>query len=174
VIKGEGQPSAILRAVVREIRSVGAPVGVTRAMLLEEAFSELLRRRAFSAWLFGGFSASALAIVGCGILGLVAMSTANRTRELGIRLALGATRDGVIRMLLREQLTGVLGGLALGAILAAWAMQFMRLSLYEFTAYDPRLWAIAMVTIVVTATVGVLVPALRASRIDPVKALRVD
>jgi len=75
---------------------------------------------------------------------------------------------------MREQLRAVTVGLIFGALVAAWAVRFMKGYLYQFTVYDSRIWTIAVVTILVTASVGAFVPSWRASRVDPVKALRVD
>jgi ABC-type antimicrobial peptide transport system permease subunit len=172
--KSRGSAESLLRSLLAEVRAVGPSIGVTRALTFDEAYGSALGRRRFYAWFFGGFAASALVIVGVGIVGLLAMTTAMRTREMGIRVALGATADGIIGLLLREQLRSVLAGLLVGAIVASWAVRFMKGYLYQFTIYDSRIWAIAVATIVVTATIGALVPSWRASRVDPIKALRVD
>ena len=133
-----------------------------------------MRPRRFQSWLFGSFAIAALVIVGVGILGLIAMATARRTREMGIRLALGATRDGLIGLLLREQLRAVVLGVIVGSLVSAWAVRFVKVYLYEITPYDPRVWTAAVAAIVATAAIGTLIPSLRASRVDPVQALRVE
>src|SRR5262249_40346329 len=156
------------------IRSLGPPVGVPRAVTLREAYGRALQSRTFYAWFFGGFAACALVIVAVGILGLLAMTSAMRTPEVGLRLALGATAVGLVGLLGGEQLRAVAVGLAAGAVVAAWAVRFMKGYLYEFTAYDARIWAIVIVTILATASLGAVLPAWRASRVDPVTALRVD
>jgi len=102
------------------------------------------------------------------------MSTARRTKEVGIRCALGATPHSVAKLIVREQAAAVVTGLLVGGGVAAWAVGFVKGYLYEITVSDPRIWASATALILVTALVGALVPALRASRIDPLKALRVD
>jgi ABC-type antimicrobial peptide transport system permease subunit len=102
------------------------------------------------------------------------MTSAMRTREMGIRLALGATRDGLVGLVVREQMRSVLTGLLAGSVVAAWAVRYVRLYLYQFTMYDKRLWGIAILTILGAAALGAFVPSWRASRLDPVQALRVD
>ena len=116
----------------------------------------------------------ALAIVGVGILGLIAMATARRTREMGIRLALGATRDSLVGVLLLEQLGAVALGVLAGSLVSAWAVRFVKVYLYQIRPYDPRVWTAAVVAIVATAVVGILIPALRTSRVNPVQALKVE
>lgn len=174
LVKARSNPDRLLRSLVAEIRSVGPPVGVTRAVTLREAYGRALQPRTFYTWFFGGFAACALVIVAVGILGLLAMTSAMRTREMGIRLALGATADGLVGLLMREQLRAVVVGLVAGAGLAAWAVRFMKAYLYQFTVYDTRIWSMAILTILFTATLGAALPSWRASRVDPVKALRVD
>jgi ABC-type antimicrobial peptide transport system permease subunit len=120
------------------------------------------------------FAFASLCVVGLGIFGQLAMSTARRTREFGIRMACGATRGGVARLILREQLVPVIAGLVAGGIAATWAVQFLGAYLYQVTSSDPRVWIAAVGLIVATAAAGTLVPALRASRVDPTEALRAE
>jgi putative ABC transport system permease protein len=174
LIKARSNPERLLRSLVADLRSPGSPVGITRAVTLREAYGRALQSRTFYAWFFGGFAACALVIVAVGILGLLAMTSAMRTREMGIRLALGATRDGLVGLLVREQMRSVLTGLLAGGLVASWAVKYVRQYLYQFTMYDTRLWGIAILTILVTAALGAFVPAWRTSRVDPVQALRVD
>jgi len=166
-------PSQTLRAVINESTHVGGGFGITRAVTMTQALGQSIGLRIFRAWLFGGFALVALVITSVGILGIVAMTSSRRTRELGIRVALGAPRAAVVRLLVREQLLAVLVGLAGGGIVAAWVVRFVRGYLYQFTPFDVRLWAVGAATVVVSALVGALIPAVRASRVDPIVSLRV-
>jgi ABC-type antimicrobial peptide transport system permease subunit len=100
------------------------------------------------------------------------MSTARRTREVGIRMACGATRSSIARLILREQLVPVVMGLIAGGLVAAWAVQFVRSYLYQITSSDARVWIAAISLILLTAGAGSIIPALRASRTDPIQSLR--
>jgi ABC-type antimicrobial peptide transport system permease subunit len=100
------------------------------------------------------------------------MTMARRTREVGIRMALGATRDRLVRGLVREQLTPVLVGLVSGALLAAWLVRFLESYLYELSVYDVRVWGAAIAVVTGTTLAGALIPSWRASCVDPVRALR--
>lgn len=102
------------------------------------------------------------------------MTTARRTREIGIRLALGSSRERIIMLLVREQLPSVITGLAAGAAASAWGVQLVQVSLYHVPGDEPQVWTVAVTSILLTAMLGALLPALRASRTDPMKALRVD
>ena len=169
-----GSVGRVTSLAVQAIAAVDPLIRTSRSGTFDEWFADSVRPRRFQSWLFGSFALAALVIVGVGILGLMAMATARRTREMGIRLALGATRDSLIGLLLREQLRAVVAGVIAGGLVSAWAVRFVKAYLYEITPYDPRVWAAAIVVIVLTAAAGTLIPALRASRVDPVNALRVD
>ena len=163
-----------LAAMQPLMRAEGADVRAIRAMPLTSMLAETVRRRRFQSWLFGSFALSALAIVGVGVLGLMAMTTARRTREIGLRMALGATRRTVVRLFVREQIAPLAVGVITGLIISAWAVRFVQSYLYGLTPYDARVWIVAVLLVSITATAGTLIPALRASRIDPSPALRID
>ena len=133
-----------------------------------------MKHRALPAWLFGSLGLAALLLSGVGILGLLAMSAAQRTRELGIRVALGATSGRVIRLLMREQMSAVGGGLLVGAAISVWTVRFAESQLYGVRAYDPAVWSAVAAASVAVAVVGTLVPSLRAARVNPVEALRAE
>jgi hypothetical protein len=164
----------ITAQAINAITAFDPLIRTTRSGTLDEWFADTVRPRRFKAWLFGSFAVAALVIVGAGILGLIAMSTARRTREMGIRLALGSTREALVRLLLREQLIHVAAGIVAGSLISAWAVRFLKSYLYEITPYDPRVWVFAIMVIVATTMIGTLVPSLRASQTDPVEALRVE
>lgn len=169
--KSAGQITA---QAIQAIAAFDPLIRTTQSGTLDELFADTVRTRRFQAWLFGSFAVAALVIVGAGVLGLIAMSTARRTREMGIRLALGSTREALVRLLLREQLMQVLLGILIGSVIAAWSVRFVKSYLYEITPYDPRVWSVAILVIVATTVLGTLIPSLRASQTDPVKALRVE
>ncbi|HEY7475842.1 MAG TPA: ABC transporter permease [Vicinamibacterales bacterium] len=160
--------------VVTRLKEECPRCAIDRANTMTQAMSRTIRIRQFRAWLFGAFGIAALIIVGIGILGLVAMTTSRRTKEVGIRMTVGATRADVLRLLLREQTTGVLMGLAVGGVVAAWAVRYVSAYLYETPLHDPLVWSASMLILLAIAVAGTLIPAARASRVDPVKALRVE
>jgi ABC-type antimicrobial peptide transport system permease subunit len=89
-------------------------------------------------------------------------------------MALGATSSGVAALILREQLPPVVSGIAAGALLSGWLVGFLKEYLYKMTAHDWMAWTSAIAVLVLVTMTAALVPALRASRVDPIKALRVD
>jgi len=172
LVRTDGPAHARLAQVVDAIRQADARVAVTTGSTVQRAFGEPVRQRTFAAWLYGTFAASCLAIVAVGLFGLVSMATATRTREIGIRGALGATRGSIVRLIVREQMLTVAGGLVAGAVASWWAAGFLRRSMFGFDVHDARLWTIAAVTIVIVAMAAALIPAWRASRTSPTLALR--
>ena len=90
----------------------------------------------------------------------MAMTAARRTREIGLRMALGATRGTVVRLFVREQLAAVAAGVLAGVLLSAWAVRFVQVYLYGLNAYDPRIWFLAVLLVAGTATAGTLIPAI--------------
>lgn len=167
-------PSETLRTVLREAPTVGGGFGITRASTMTQALAESIGLRIFRGWLFGGFATTAVVICGVGVLGIIAMTAAGRTREMGVRLALGSTRTRIISLILVEQILPIGLGLVAGGLASVWTARFVRGYLYQFTMYDTRLWFVAAAVTVLSALVGGLIPAIRASRVDPIHALRED
>lgn len=174
LVRTRGTVAPRLDEALDAVHAADSAVSVERAMPMDALFRDSILLRRFQAWLFGSFAVAGLAVVGAGMLGLLAMSVARRTREIGIRCALGATPAVVTRQLMREHLATVLAGLVVGALISAWAVGFVRAYLYAITPTDPRAWAAAIALVCLTSGVAALLPAIRASRVDPVKALRAE
>ncbi len=174
LLRTGGRTGPAIDQSLRAIAEVNPQVKVDTAAPLDTLFLDSISLRRFQSWLFGGFAVAALVVAGVGILGLLAMSTARRTKEIGIRSALGATPGRVRRQLIGEQLAAVGAGLVVGGAIAAWAVGLVKGYVYQLSVADPRIWGAAAALIVLTAWLGAYLPALRASRIDPVRALRVE
>ena len=127
---------------------------IEQASTHEDALFVSVKHRVLPAWLFGTLGFGALLLTGVGVLGLLAMSAAQRTREVGIRIAIGATPSRVVRELLREQLGAVLVGLAGGMLVSAVAARFIEAHLYRISPFDPAVWAIGAVTVIGVAAAG--------------------
>lgn len=156
---------AALRAACPTCRSTHIETGAGK-------LSASVRSRQFPGWLFSSFGCVALIVSTAGVLGLAAMATARRTKEIGIRLALGSTRLGVVRQFLREQIVTLVIGVGAGIAVAAWASRFVQDFLYKTTTTDPRAWILAVAAMVSAVLLGVLIPAARATRVDPAVVLR--
>ena len=119
-------------------------------------------------------AALAMALASVGLFGMLAYSVSSRIREIGIRLSIGATHGEVVGMIVREGLTVVLPGIAIGVPLALAAAWLMRSQLYGVSASDPLTIVIAAIVFMLTAAVASWLPAQRAARIQPSVALRQD
>jgi ABC-type antimicrobial peptide transport system permease subunit len=120
---------------------------------------------------FGGLGTLLAAI---GLYGVVAFSVARRTREIGVRMALGAQPTGVLRLVMRQGFVLAAVGLAIGAALAIGAGVALSGLLYGITPFDPLAWGLAIVTLLGAAALANLVPARRAMRVQPMAALRTE
>jgi putative ABC transport system permease protein len=159
---------------VANLRRACPQCWVGRAEMLTDALGDSIRPRRFSAWLFSAFGVAALTITGVGIVGLVAMTTSRRTREMGIRIALGARAATITRQIVGEQLRSIVLGLAIGGLVAVYVVRFVAAYLYKTPTYDPWAWGAAIAVLLTVATMGALVPARRAGRVNPVQALNAE
>jgi putative ABC transport system permease protein len=139
---------------------------------MDDRVADTLARPRVNALLLAGFAASALMLAALGIYGVIAYSMVQRTRELGIRMALGARREDVLRLVLRQGMAPVLAGLALGLGGAAVASRVLRGLLYGVASTDPATYLAVAVFLSAVALVASYLPARKASLADPVDALR--
>ncbi len=145
-----------------------------RSMTLDDALWTSVKHRVLPAWLFGSLGIAGLLVVLTGLLGLLAMTAAQRTRELAVRMSLGASRHSVVSLLVREQLRSTLIGLAAGGLIGAVTVRYLESQLYGVRAYDPAVWSGVALTMILVAIAGTVMPARRAARLDPVVILKSD
>jgi putative ABC transport system permease protein len=174
LVRTDRAANHVIDDALRAMVAADPMIRPTRALPLLDLFRETVSLRRFQSWLFGGFAMAALVVVGVGILGLLAMATARRTKEIGIRCALGATPHRVTRLLVQEQLWAVLAGLAVGGLMSAWAVGLVQTHVYRLSVGDPRIWGAAVALVLLTAGLGAFLPARRASHVDPLQALRAE
>jgi putative ABC transport system permease protein len=124
------------------------------------------------ALLLGGFAALALLVAGVGLFGVLSYVVAQRTRELGIRAALGARPQDLIRLVLRQGMGTTIAGLAVGLVAAALLMRFLTTRLYGVSAADVPTYVGVPALLLAVAAAACIVPARRAARLDPLRALR--
>ena len=157
----------------REINAVDAQVPV-EAGSMARILADAVAVRRFMMLLLGAFAAMALLLALVGIYSVVSYTVARRTREIGVRLALGASPRQVLRIILQSGMNGILPGLGVGALLAVVSNHALRTLLYGVSPQDPFALGTAVVTLGVVALVSTLLPARRATRVSPLVAMRAD
>jgi putative ABC transport system permease protein len=172
IARTDGDPAAILGPLRRELGAWRASVTVSAQGTLASHFGASLATPRLAARAMGAFSLLALLLAGLGIYTVVSFTVARRSPELGIRIALGAERSGVVRMVVREVATIVGVGLAVGVVVSALAASRLAGLLFGVAPLDPVSFGGAVLVLLAVAGVAAWVPARRAARADPVQALR--
>ncbi len=174
VVRSAGNPLTLAGAVRDAVHAVDKDQPVAQAVTLESVVAGALAQRRLQSSLFVGFAGIALVLAAVGLFGVLSQLVAQRTREFGIRMALGAQAGDVLRMVLRHALALVLLGSALGILGYLALARLVSSLLYQITATDP--WTIAGVTALLTmvALLACAFPAWRASRVDPNIVLRYE
>jgi len=174
VVRTSGPPMALAEAVRRELAAVDPGVAAADIRPSGSYLEAATATRRFSLELLAGFAALALLMAAVGIYGVVSYTVAQRTREIGVRLALGAEVRDIVRMVLSEGLRRTGAGVALGLAGAIAASRAVRGLLYGVGTTDPATYAAVIALLVVVTVAACLVPAWRASRVDPLLALRTE
>jgi putative ABC transport system permease protein len=173
-LKTDGNPKAFLRSIAAAVNSVDPDMPLGGAKTVDEIISDSLAIPRFSVVLFASFGALGLLLAAVGIYGVMAFGVAQRTHEFGVRIALGAQRSRVIGLVLKEATTLALIGGLIGLIGAYLVRRAMQITLFGVPAVDVRAFGAMFLLLLVAALVACLVPALRASRVEPLEALRHD
>jgi putative ABC transport system permease protein len=163
-----GQVTASARGMLQQLD----PETPARFRTLSHVYVASLGSRRFNVMLIGFFGLAALVLATIGVFGVMACSVSSRTREIGVRVALGARAGDVLRMVLGQALQTVIVGLAIGIAGALALTRFVRSLLFGVSAMDPVTFAAVTALLVGTALLACCVPARRATRVDPMVALR--
>jgi predicted permease len=174
VIRTRGAPGAVRQELREVIRHVDPQQPVTRIETLEQVRGRALASPTLIATLLGLFALLALVITAAGIGGVLAFSVNQRTQEIGIRMALGASRGAVLTMVLRQGLSLVLLGLAGGTIGALFLVRLMKEVLFGISPTDPLTFLAVAAVLLAVAIFACLMPARRATRVNPIAALRAN
>ncbi|HKQ98101.1 MAG TPA: ABC transporter permease, partial [Candidatus Polarisedimenticolia bacterium] len=163
---------ATLPAVRAAVRTMHPDVPVLTTLSMQEYAALSLFPQKVASWVAGSLGLVGLLLVGLGVYGVIAFSVQQRTREIGVRMALGARRADVLRMVLGQGLRLTAWGTGAGLLLAAVATQMLSALLYDVSALDPITFAGVAALVLLVAALATLVPARRATRVDPLVALR--
>ena len=167
-------PRSHIPAIRDAIRRVNPQVAFYDVMPAAESLSESLGSRRFNLYLLGLFAIVATALAAIGLFGVMVYLVSQRTREIGVRLALGATRAQVFRTVIGRGVVLAAAGAAIGVIVAAWLTRLMENLLFSVSRMDPVIFTAVPIAMVTVAVLACYVPARRAMRVDPMIALRVE
>jgi ABC-type antimicrobial peptide transport system permease subunit len=170
--RAKGDPRQVMAQLRDQVRRVDSNLVVYDMRTLDDQLNMRLANERLLSFLSAGLAllASLLAVVG--LYGVLAFVVARRTREIGIRMALGADSGRVIGMVMREMLVVILAGVAAGVIAARLAGHFVETQLFGVKPADPLVYAVAAAALLAASMGAAFIPAVRASRIDPMPALR--
>ncbi len=174
VVRTAGDPKSAASAVIKEIHSMDPDQPVSDVRGMNEVVAASMSRQRFNMLLLGIFAMVALALAAVGIYGVMAYGVTQRTHEIGIRIALGAGRAEVMRMVVTRGIILALGGIALGLGASFALARLMKSLLFGITATDPATYAALSSVLVLIALGACSIPALRATRVDPMVALRYE
>jgi macrolide transport system ATP-binding/permease protein len=172
--RASGDSQSLLNGMRRELLAIEPSLVFMLSRTMDENLSASLMPARVGALLVTAFGGLGTLLAAIGLYGVIAFSVARRTREIGVRMALGAKPAGVLSMVMRQGFTIVAIGMFAGALLAAAAASALRGLLYGITPFDPIAWGLALTAMLVAAGLANFVPARRAMRIDPMTALRTE
>ena len=174
VARVSGDPLALAPAVRKTMEEIDRTQPVFGMQTLEEALADTIAPRRFNLLLLGAFAASAALLALTGIYGVISYAVAQRTREIGVRVALGASRGTIAGMVVGQGMAVALAGIAAGMAAAYGLTRLMASLLFEVQPHDPATFGAAAAMLAAAALAACWLPARRAARIDPVRALRYE
>jgi putative ABC transport system permease protein len=173
-LRTAGDPLSVVPDVRKAIAAVDPELAMRDVQPLTGIITGSWARHRFDATLFGGFGVTALLLAASGIFAVLSYAVARRTREFGIRIALGANPGRVLWHVLREGMAFPLAGLVVGVAASLAITRLLQSSLYEISPQEPRVFVGTAALLIVVAAAACLVPAWRATRADPMEALRAE
>jgi putative ABC transport system permease protein len=174
VVRTAGDPAAMTNAVRQAFRAVDKEAPISNLQTMQKVWTDSTARQRFGAWLLAAFAALALCLAGVGIYGVMSHSVAQRTQEIGVRMALGARGADVLKLILRRGLALTLPGIALGLASAFALTRLMKSLLFGVSATDPLTFVVIALLLTTVALVACWIPARRAAKVDPMVALRYE
>jgi ABC-type antimicrobial peptide transport system permease subunit len=175
VLRADASALPSLRSAIhQEFKQLDAALPVANYRTMPELVAKAVARPRFTALLLGLFAATALLLTVVGLYGVVAYGVNQRTREIGIRMALGAQQQNVLALVIRQGMRPALFGLGIGIACAFVLMRLLASQLYEVKATDPVTFGLVAFGLLLISFAASYVPARRATKIDPMKALRYE
>ncbi|HEX5214788.1 MAG TPA: ABC transporter permease [Vicinamibacterales bacterium] len=174
LLRTRGDGSGLADAISREVRAVDATLPVYQVRTMDDLVAGGVAQRQFLVRILMAFGAAAIGLALLGIYGVISYSVAQRTREIGIRVAIGAQRRQVLGLVMRQGLTHALVGMAVGIVCAIGLAQLLTSQLFNVEPFDPLTLAGVAGLMALVAVTAIFIPARRAALVDPIEALRLD
>ncbi len=174
VVRTDGSAAAVAAAYRRALRAIDPALPVMDVRRVSDVVASTLRQRRLTTSILGAFAVASLVLAGVGLYGVISYSVAQRTREFGVRAALGAKQGDLMWLVLRQTTVWIIAGVGLGTLLSLAAGKLISTQLFGVTRTDPSAFAAAAALLSVVALIASAVPTLRAVRSDPLDALRAD
>ncbi|HEX8030436.1 MAG TPA: FtsX-like permease family protein, partial [Vicinamibacterales bacterium] len=174
VVRSDVAPQALIPSVRAAVRAVDPALPLADVATMEEVVAATLARPRAVSMLLSVFALIALVLAGVGVYGVMAYAVSQRTQEIGVRMALGASSAAVFRMMITDSLRLVALGIVTGMVTAAWLSRFLATMLFQTGRFDVITFAVTALVLGGVATLASYVPARRGMRIAPVEALRAE
>jgi len=174
VVRAAADPSGLAAALRASVSAADKDVTLSTLRSMDDVLDASVAQPRFSSQLLGLFAALALVLAGIGLYGLMAYSVTQRTNEIGIRIALGATRESILRLVLRQGSSLALAGVGLGLIASTLVTRLLSSLLFAVSPRDPQTFLAVALALAGVALVACYIPARRATRVDPMVALRYE
>jgi putative ABC transport system permease protein len=174
VVRTAGDPLAFVPTARAELAAIDRELPLSAIQPMSEVVGRSIAERKFTMTLLAAFAAVAVALAAIGVYGVLAYVVSQRTQEIGVRLALGAAPEDVVKLFVREGATLAIAGLAAGFIAALGAARALTALLFGVTSTDPGTFALVILALGSTALAASYLPARRAASVDPMTALRIE
>ena len=172
IVRAEKDPAALAAGLREAVKAADPDVPLYSVRTLAEIVSDRTAQRRLAVMLISVFAGVALLLAAIGIYGVMSYAVAQRTQEIGIRMALGAERQDILRMVLRHGSMMAVTGVGIGLVTALGLARLITSLLFQVSATDPPTFSVVPVVLVAVALLACYIPARRATRVDPLVALR--
>ena len=174
VVRSNGHPTAMVGAVTQRIHEIDSALPLYNVVTMEQRLDLSLARRRFAMLLLAGFAVISLVLATIGIYGVLAYLVSQGTREIGIRMALGATRNSILGLVIRNGMALVLLGMTIGVAGALLLARLIQSLLFGIGPTDPITFCVIPLLLIFISLLATCIPARRAAQTDPAECLRYD